>query len=127
MTVPKWIKPFYIVASLYDGILGLLFLIVPTQLFDMTRIPPPNHIGYVQFPSMLLVVFAIMFWKIARNPSRNKNLIIYGILLKVSYCSVVLSHWLVGNIPIIWVPFAVFDLCFMIGFIAALKQIKTSK
>jgi len=91
----RWIKPFFIIAALYDGILGILFLMVPTQLFNAAKIVPPNHIGYVQFPAMLLVLFAIMFFNIARDPKANRNLILYGILLKFSYCSVVFPLWLV--------------------------------
>ena len=124
MDVPKWIKPFYVVAALYDGILGLVFLMVPTQLFNAAKIAPPNHIGYVQFPALLLVVFAIMFFNIVRDPKANKNLIFYGILLKLSYCSVVLPHWLVGNVPALWVLFAFFDLLFMVVFIVSYKAVK---
>jgi len=120
----RWIKPFFIIAALYDGILGILFLMVPTQLFNAAKIVPPNHIGYVQFPAMLLVLFAIMFFNIARDPKANRNLILYGILLKFSYCSVVFPHWLVGNVPFIWVPFAFFDLAFLIVFAIAYKAVK---
>jgi len=92
---------------------------VPMQLFAAAKIAPPNHIGYVQFPALLLVVFAIMFFNIARDPKANRNLMLYGILLKISYCSVVFPHWLVGNVPFIWVPFACFDLAFLVVFIVA--------
>ena len=125
MDSPKWIKPFFIIAALYDGILGMLFLVVPTQLFNATKITLPNHIGYVQFPAMLLVVFAIMFFNIARDPRANRNLIFYGILLKLSYCSVVFSHWMVGAVPFIWVPFAFFDFAFLVAFIIAYKALKS--
>lgn len=123
MNIPKWFKPLYIVAALYDGILGILFLVVPIALFNAANITPPNHIGYVQFPAFLLIVFAIMFFNIARDPVRNKNLILYGILLKLSYCSVVFPHWLTGQMPSIWVPFAFFDLIFLVIFIISARVI----
>ncbi|MBL7131470.1 MAG: hypothetical protein ISS45_08745 [Candidatus Omnitrophica bacterium] len=124
MEVPKWIKPLFIVAGLYDGILAALFLIVPTQLFGAANIPLPNHLGYIQFPALLLIVFAIMFFNIARDPIANRNLILYGILLKVAYCGVIFPYWLVGNVPSIWVPFAFFDLGFLIIFIIANMNLK---
>lgn len=124
MEVPKWIKPFYVVAALYDMILGLMFLTASNQLFNAANIALPNHIGYVQFPALLLIIFAIMFFNIARDPKANKNLIFYGILLKLSYCSVVLPHWLAGNVPILWVPFAFFDFLFMIVFVIAYRVVK---
>ena len=124
MNVPKWIKPFFYIAGLYDGILGLLFLVVPIQLFDAVNVSPPNHVGYVQFPAMLLITFAIMFFNIAKDPEDNKNLILYGILLKISYCSVVLYYWMIGEIPSIWIPFAFFDFIFLGMFLAAKKVLK---
>ena len=103
----------FVIAALYDGILGAAFLIVPDQIFKAFDITPPNHIGYVQFPGALLLVFAIMFAMIARDPVANRRLIPYGILLKLSYCGVVFLHWFNGGIPVIWKPFAVADLLFL--------------
>jgi len=124
MKIPKWIKPFFIAAGLYDGILGLLFLLIPSQLFSMTNVPPPNHMAYIQFPALLLVTFGIMFINIARDPLANRNLIIYGILLKISYCSIVFLHWFAGNMPFIWVTFAFCDFAFLITFITASSALK---
>ncbi len=124
MNVPKWIKPLFITAALYDGILGALFLVIPFQIFKAAQVTPPNHIGYIQFPAMLLVVFAVMFWNIARDPRGNKNLILYGVLLKISYCSVVFANLFRDNVPFIWVPFAFFDLAFLVAFVMAAKAIR---
>lgn len=124
MNFPKWIKPFFIIAALYDGILGILFLIIPMQIFNIAKITPPNHIGYVQFPAALLIVFSIMFFNIAKDPKANRNLILYGMLLKLSYCSVVFFHWIGGNIPFIWVLFGFFDLAFLIMFIAVYRMVR---
>ncbi|MBU4251803.1 MAG: hypothetical protein KKC39_02785 [Candidatus Omnitrophica bacterium] len=123
MGTPKWIKPFFVVAGLYDGILGLLFLLVPYQLFKAANVPPPNHVGYVQFPALLLVIFAIMFFNIAKNPLANRSLILYGILLKISYSGVVLFHWFSVNIPPMWVVFAFLDLGFLALFIVARRAL----
>ncbi|MFC1806865.1 hypothetical protein ACFL0T_00655 [Candidatus Omnitrophota bacterium] len=123
MGMPKWIKPFFVIAGLYDGILGLLFVLIPYQLFKAANVPPPNHVGYVQFPALLLIIFAIMFFNIARNPLANRSLILYGILLKISYSGVVLFHWMSVSIPTIWVVFAFLDLIFLVLFVIARKVI----
>jgi hypothetical protein len=107
------------VAALYDGLLGLAFLIAPGAVFEAAGIQPPNHPGYVQFPAALLVTFAMMFAAIAAHPARNRNLIPYGILLKVSYCGVVFYHWAATGLPWIWKPFALADVAFLGLFAAA--------
>lgn len=109
----------FIVAALYDGILGVVFILAGGSVFAWYNVTPPNHFGYVQFPGALLIVFALMFLAVARNPVANRNLIPYGIMLKISYCGVVFYHWLRTGIPNMWKPFAVFDLVFLVLFIWA--------
>ena len=107
------------IAALYDGLLGIAFLVAGERLFAAYKVTPPNHWGYIQFPAALLVVFALMFAAIARRPWQNRNLIPYGILLKMAYCSVIGWHWRQHNIPEMWLPFAVIDFAFLILFIPA--------
>ena len=127
MSGPKWIKPLFTVAGLYDGILGALFLMVPTQLFGAMNVTPPNHIGYVQFPAFLLIIFAVMFFNIAKDPVANRSLILYGILLKISYCAIVFVYTMIGQMPWMWIPFAYCDLVFLSVFIVARKQLNLIK
>ncbi|MBM3248329.1 MAG: hypothetical protein FJZ10_02765 [Candidatus Omnitrophica bacterium] len=122
--VPKWIKPFYIFAGLVDAIFGILFVSIPLEIFKAVNIPPPNHLGYIQFSGCLLIVFGIMFFNIAANPVANRNLIIYGVLLKISYCSVVFSYWLTKGLPSMWVYFAFMDLGFLLMFLLSAKALK---
>ena len=116
------ISPLFYLAGLYDGLLGLVFLFFALQVFDLFGITPPNHLGYVQFPAALLVVFAGMFYVIARAPLKNRNLIPFGALLKVSYCAIVFYYWLSSGIPGMWKPFAVIDLLFLLLFLWAYKS-----
>lgn len=117
------IKLLFLVAAAYDGILGLAFLFASTRLFDAFGVTPPNHWGYVHFPAALLVVFAVMFLAIARDPEGNRNLIPYGIMLKTAYCGVTIWHWVTGGIPGMWKPFAIADLVFGVLFIWAYSHI----
>jgi hypothetical protein len=109
----------FAVAALYDGLLGAAFLIYPRQLFEYFQVTPPNHYGYVQFPAAILIIFALMFLAVAVRPIANRNLIPYGILLKVSYCAVVFAYWFTAGLPNIWKPFAICDALFAIAFAAA--------
>lgn len=117
------IKVLFVVSALYDGVLGALFLLAGDALFKWFGVTPPNHAGYVQFPAALLIVFAVMFAAIAVNPVKNSNLIPYGILLKVSYCSVISFHWLTDGIPGMWKPFCIFDVAFIVAFALAMTAL----
>ena len=104
------ISVLFVVSAIYDGILGLAFLVCPSVLFGLFKVTPPNHPGYVQFPAVLLIAFAAMFVNIARDPVRHRKLIPYGVLLKVGYCGIVFGYWFTSGIPGMWKPFAVIDL-----------------
>ena len=119
----QWIKPLFLIAALYDGILGLAFLIAPIGIFAMYGVEPPNHMAYVQFPAFLLIIFAIMFYRIAMDPIRNRELILYGCGLKVAYCSLVLVYELTTGISSMWIPWAWADLVFLVLFVTAWKKL----
>jgi hypothetical protein len=104
------------VAAAYDGVLGVLFLLSPSWAFERFAVTPPNHFGYVQFPALLLVVFAIMLVQVARDPAGRRDLMPYGMALKVSYCSVVFYYWATTGLPDMWKPFAWADLAFLAAF-----------
>jgi hypothetical protein len=116
----------FAVAALYDGFLGFIFLFSAEALFEGFQVTPPNHFGYVHFPAALLLVFALMHLAISRNPQGNRNLIPYGMLLKVSYCSVTGYHWLTSGLPAMWKPFIFYDLGFLVLFAWAYFSLGTS-
>jgi hypothetical protein len=109
----KWIATLFYFGFLYDAVLGLGFLLFQNSVFEWFNVPPPNHPGYVQFPAALLITFSLLYLAVARNPVANRNLIPYGMLLKVSYCSVVFWHWFTAGLPGMWKPWAIFDLVFL--------------
>ncbi len=112
----RWIAILFAIAAIYDGILGALFIVAPSVPFDMFEVTPPNHMGYVQFPAALLLIFGWMFATIARDPLRNRSLIPYGVGLKVAYCTTCFGYWFATDVPIIWKPFAVIDAAMLILF-----------
>jgi hypothetical protein len=104
-----WIKPFFVLAGLYDGVLGVIFFLFPAQIFRMAAVTPPNHYGYVQFPALLMVVFGIMFLRVAADPVARRELMLYGMGLKGSYVFLILWYELRGGIPMLWIPWAWID------------------
>jgi hypothetical protein len=127
MNVPKWIPALFWVAAAYDGVLGVVFLLNPGWTFRVFEVTPPNHMGYVQFPAALLIVFAIMFGAIARNPVANRGLILYGLLLKASYCGVTSYYWITDGLPGMWKPFVWIDLVMAALFVWAANLLKTDE
>jgi hypothetical protein len=84
-------------------------------IFSHFGVTPPGHWGYVQFPALLLIIFALMFFTVAARPQANRNLICYGILLKLSYAGLVLYYWLGSGVPGMWKGPTIADLLFETG------------
>jgi len=114
-----WRKTLFYIAALYDGVLGLAFVFLWRWLFDFFDVTPVNHGGYVQFPGLLLIIFGFIFLRIARDPDANRDLIAYGIGLKVSYSGLVFWYQTTTGVPAMWIPFAWLDLLFLVLFVVA--------
>lgn len=95
--------------GLYDGLLGLIFLVAAPAVFRLVDIPTPDHWGYVHFSAALLMIFALMFFTIATQPEKYRNLIVFGMLLKAAYVGVVSYHWVAGYVPMAFKVFVLLD------------------
>lgn len=113
----------FLIAAIYDGALGLVFLVAPASLFDAFHVSPPNHFGYVQFPALLLMIFALMFLEVAVNPMANRRLIPYGMMLKGAYSGLTFFYWLREGVPLIWKPFALIDAVMLVLFYLAFQSL----
>jgi len=119
----KWIKVLFVIAGIYDLVLGVLSLVAAPQIFRMAGVAPPNHWGYIYFPALLVVIFGIMFLRIAANPVGRIELIHYGMGLKAAYCGVVFWFQIIATVPRMWIPFAWIDLVFFALFFFAWKSL----
>lgn len=115
----RLVKGLFVIAAIYDGVLGLLFVFQPGFAFELFEVVPPNHFGYVQFPAILLLVFAAMFWRVAQDPLGNRFIMLYGVALKAGYSGLVFYYMLTTGVPQMWVPWAWADLVFLVLFLWA--------
>ncbi len=110
------VRMLFLFAGIYDAVLGLAFALAAPAIFTRCGVQPPNHFGYVRFPALLIVIFALMFFAVAIRPQANRNLIPYGILLKLSYSATVIYYWIASGLPYM---FAIVDLLFAAAFVWA--------
>ena len=121
-----WIRLIFLATGLYDLGLGLAFLLFGPRIFEWAQVPPPNHWGYVQFGSAMLITFGLMFLAVAARPHGNRNLIPFGMLLKLSYVGIVGYYWVTIDLPWMFKPFAVADAIMLLLFILAYAALKSA-
>ncbi len=117
------VRLLFFVAALYDGVIGVVFLGWGPQLFEEAGVPFPNHWGYIEFGALLLVIFGVMFLTVAAAPRSNRNLIPFGVLLKLSYTGLVGYYWVTTDLPLLFKPFAIVDGIMLILFIMAYQSL----
>jgi hypothetical protein len=66
-----------------------------------------------------------MFFRIAADPVKGRELIPYGCALKVSYCGTAFFYQLTRGIPFMWIPWAWADLVFLALFILAARRLRS--
>lgn len=120
------VRILYLAAAAYDGLLGLMFIVAGPQVFQLAGITPPNHWGYVHFAAAILVLFGYLFLRIALRPVEERNLVLYGIFLKVCYVATVGWHWFHGGVPDLWKWFAGADVVFALLFFWSMVILETA-
>lgn len=118
-----WVRALFLVCGVYDAGVGLAFLAGGPTLFDAAGVPHPKHWAYLQFAALLLVVFGVMFFAVAANPVANRNLIPFGMLLKVCYVGIVGFYWFTAGVPLLFLPFAGIDAVMLVLFVVAYWQL----
>jgi hypothetical protein len=119
------IRLLFLISGLYDVLIALAFLAFGGPLLERAGIPQPNHWGYLQFAALELLIFGSMFLAVGRDPIRNGNLIVYGLMLKVSYVGLVGYYWARGECPLLFQPFAVIDAAMFVLFLWAYSGLRS--
>ncbi len=120
----RWIPLAYWASAVMDAVIAVAFLFFLAPVFTAAGVELPNHPGYLQFPALLLVVFAAMYARIAGDPRGRKDLMPYGMGLKISFVLVAFWHWTTGTLPWLWLPLAWIDLVFLIVFFIGWQAVR---
>lgn len=118
----KWIRILFVICGLYDGLLGLLFFFGHARIFALFGVEPANHPAYIEFPALLLIIFGAMFLHISTDPIRLRLMMPYGVALKLAYAGMAFWYQISIGIPTMWLPWAWFDLGFLIAFVIAWRS-----
>ncbi len=114
-------KTLFLVAALYDGVLGLAFFFFYRPLFDALGIPLPENASYIHLTAGFIFVQGVGYWLVYRNMLRNVDIVKIGVVYKAIYSGVALYYLAAGELlDAIFAWFAAFDLVFLALFIAFL-------
>ncbi len=118
-------RALFLVAALYDLVLGAAFFLFFRSIFDALQVPLPNNTSYIHLTAGFVFVQGIGYWLVYRNMSRNVDLVRVGVVYKAIYSGVAFYYLAIGQLPGgIFAWFAVCDVLFLLGFVRFLFRVQ---
>lgn len=115
-------RTFFLVAALYDILLGAAFLVAGERILTAIGMALPPHIAYIQLAAVFIIVQGLSYWLVFREPLGNAGIVTVGVAYKASYAGLALYYLVIGQLPsVFFIPWAVIDVLFLIGFVMFLR------
>ncbi len=115
-------RTFFLVAALYDLLLGAVFLVIGERILTSVGMVLPPHIAYIQLAAVFIFVQGLGYWLVFRDPFANLGIVRIGVAYKAAYSGLALYYLVSGQLPsVFFIPWAVTDLLFLIGFVLFLR------
>jgi uncharacterized membrane protein HdeD (DUF308 family) len=98
----KYYRSLFLIAAVYDVVLGITFTFFPARAFDALGIREklPAFGGYLTLLGAFVLAIGIAYFLIARGDlRRNTDLILVGTLYKLAYSATTFYYWSQGNLP----------------------------
>ena len=115
-------RMFFLVAALYDMVLGAAFFFLYEPIFKAIGMPLPPHVSYVHLSAVFVFVQGLGYWLVYRDPLANLGIVKLGIAYKAAYSGLAAYYVVLGQIPSMFFAwFGIFDFLFLIGFVLFLR------
>jgi len=119
----KSIKILFVVAGLFDLILGIMYFFAHERLYTYFDMVPAGHPTYVEFPALVLVLFGVVFLQISSNPARYRAIISYGIGLIAASSGLAFWYEFTVGVYDMWIPMAVIAVVFLGALVLAWRSV----
>lgn len=111
-------RVFFLVAAIYDIVLGAALFFFYQPVFDTLSIELPSNTSYIHLSAAYVFVQGLGYWFVYSNMLRNVDLVKLGVVYKAIYSAVAVYYLVIGQLlNAVFAWFAVFDVIFLIGFI----------
>ena len=110
-------KTFFLVAALYDIVLGAAFFFLYGPLWDALGIALPNNTAYIHLTAAFVFVQGVGYWFVYQDPDGNHGIVKTGLVYKTAFAGLAFYYLAIGQLlhPVFLV-FGALDVLFLIGF-----------
>jgi hypothetical protein len=116
-------RTFFLVAAVYDLVLGAAFFFLYGPLFDVLGIALPNNTSYIHLTAAFVFVQGLGYWFVYQDPDENRGIVKIGTAYKAAFSALALYYLVIGQLlhPV-FALFGLLDVFFLIGFVVFLRQ-----
>jgi hypothetical protein len=116
-------RTFFLVAALYDIVLGIGFVVAGEQILGAIAMALPPHVAYIQLAAVFILVQGLSYWLAYRDPFGNLGIVRVGVAYKAAYAGLAAWYLVIGALPsVFFIPWAIIDLGFLVGFVLFLRM-----
>lgn len=80
--VPRWVRGWFWGAAIYNVLWGAWVILLPGMIFELCGMDPINYPGVWQGVGMIVLVYALGYYYIGKDPERYGNFVWVGLLGK---------------------------------------------
>ena len=112
----SFFRGLFLVAAIYDFILGIIFFFFYEQVYAFFNITLPDYPMYLHMAAAFVIAMGVGYYFIYTNLYRNIDLVKLGIVYKLAYVGLTSYFYFANLANIIFFWFAIFDAIFIIFF-----------
>ena len=121
----KFYRNLFLIAALYDFILGFFFFAFWRLIFDhILNMPYPNYLAFYQGAAAFILAMGVGFYFVYLNMYRNIDIVKLGIVFKLFYTGLAFYYVFFQGMPWIFSVFGLLDLIFIVFFVFFLLAIR---
>jgi hypothetical protein len=116
-------RTFFLVAAIYDIVLGVAFFVLYGPLFSALGIELPNNTSYIHLTAAFVFTQGLGYWFVYQDPAANLGIVKLGVVYKAIFSGLAFYYLAIGELlhPV-FIVFGVADLLFLVGFWLFLRR-----
>ena len=122
------IRLVFLLCAVYDVVLGLLFATAFKSIYRLLNMGPPPIDYCAELAALLVFVFGVCFYYVYRDPERNRDMMVLGMLMKAVFAGVMFGNMARppagGFVPPVFIVFAAIDIVWLVLFAGAYSAVK---
>jgi hypothetical protein len=117
-------RAFFLIAAIYDYVLGIAFFFFYRPIFEALDIALPNNTSYIHITAAFVFVQGIGYWFVYQDPRANVGIVKLGVVYKFVYSALALYYLAIGQLlHSVFLVFGALDVLFLIGFVFFLRDV----